>query len=175
MENFELLSADDGGNRTRAAVLFRFEDGVFVLDGLANPLLAGLESFELENELAVEGGVGRYLTPVEDGADGMLVLEDDEWGVVDEYEADGTAVGRGLFMLLFSTLVLSIGGQLPIFLSIGKRYAVVSCISKVFYRWYSFTLQHLPLLRYAKCFFSSFSLLDFRGAVAAHLSSQDSL
>lgn len=38
--------------------------------------------------MAVEGGVGRYLTPVDDGADGMLVLEDDdddEWGVVDEY------------------------------------------------------------------------------------------
>ena len=103
----ELLSADDGGNKTLAAVPLRFEDGVFVLDGLANPLLAGLESFELENELAVEGGVGRYLTPVDDGADDMFVLEeDDEWGVVDEYgeAAGGTAVGRGLFMLLFPPL-----------------------------------------------------------------------
>ena len=72
LENLELLSADDGGNKTLAAVLLRFEDGVFVLDGLANPLLVGLESFELENEFAVEGGVGRYLTPVDDGADDRL-------------------------------------------------------------------------------------------------------
>ena len=87
------LSANEGGNRIRAAVLLRFD--ALVVVGLANPLLlvvlvlvlVGLDSFEL----AVEGGEERCLIPVDD---------DDEWGVVIIEEPDAD-IDRGLFVLLF--------------------------------------------------------------------------
>ena len=108
----EVLSegeGEKGENGTHAAVLLRF--GVLVVVGLKNPLLelllqvlAGLDSFEL----AVEGGEGRYLTPVvEDGVDDIisfpcLVLkgEGDDDDIIVEPEAD--IAGRRLFMLPFS-------------------------------------------------------------------------
>ena len=72
------LSADDGGNRTRAVPVLLLEDNVFVF-GLENPLLllllVGLESLDMEEELAVEGGVGRYLTPVVEEEDKLSVPE----------------------------------------------------------------------------------------------------
>lgn len=88
LENLGALSADDGGNKIRAAVVLRRFDVLVVVAGLANPLLVLLlvgllESFELE-ELAVEGGDGRYRTPVELGADDdiiscpCLVLDEDD-------------------------------------------------------------------------------------------------
>ena len=103
---------EKGENGTHAAVLLRF--GVLVVVGLENPLLellllllvlAGLDSFEL----AVEGGEGRYLTPVvEDGVDDIisfpcLVLkgDGDDDDIIVEPEADN---GRGLFMLPFFLL-----------------------------------------------------------------------
>ena len=108
LENLDALSADDGGDNIHAAVLLRF--GVLFVVGLENPLLklllqvlAGLDSFEL----AVEGGEGRYLTPVvEDGVDDIisfpcLVLkgEGDDDDIIVEPEADN---GRGLFICCLS-------------------------------------------------------------------------
>lgn len=97
---------EKGENGTHAAVLLRVGDLVVV--GLENPLLvvvvlAGLDSFEV----AVEGGEGRYLTPVvEDGVDDIisfpcLVLkgEGDDDDIIVEPEADN---GRGLFICCLS-------------------------------------------------------------------------
>lgn len=113
--NLDVLSEDvsedegeKGENGTHAAVLLRF--GVLFVVGLENPLLklllqvlAGLDSFEF----AVEGGEGRYLTPVvEDGVDDIisfpcLVLkgEGDDDDIIVEPEADN---GRGLFICCLS-------------------------------------------------------------------------
>ena len=73
------LSADDGGNRMRAVPVLLLEDNVFVIDGLENPLLPplllGLDSLDMEEELAVEGGVGRCRTPIAEEEDRLSVPE----------------------------------------------------------------------------------------------------
>ena len=75
------LSADDGGNSMRAVPVLLLEDNVFVIDGLENPLLppllllVGLESLDMEEELAVEGGVGRCRTPIAEEEDRLSVPE----------------------------------------------------------------------------------------------------
>ena len=62
----------------RAVPVLLLEDNVFVIDGLENPLLlplVGLESLDMEEELAVEGGVGRCRTPIAEEEDRLSVPE----------------------------------------------------------------------------------------------------